>query len=110
MSAGEAGSSWPGADDTFDAATAVAKSAGEARPSRFVEYSVTSESEPEHAESPDGNSSFDKDEQYMQLLRIMEQGSASQMLEKLREFDEAENCQCVDVVFSTSLRGGVKLS
>ena len=59
---------------------------------------------PELAESPDGSSSSDKDEQYKLLLRILGQGSPSRLLEKLREF-EAENCQCVDVVLSTSLRG-----
>ena len=39
------------------AATAAVKSAGEARPSRFVKHSVTSESEPELAKSSDEESS-----------------------------------------------------
>ena len=39
------------------AATAAVKSAGEARLLRFVKYSVTSESEPELAESSDEESS-----------------------------------------------------
>ena len=60
----------------------------------------------EPAESPDGNSSSDKDEQYMLLLRFLGQGSPSRLLEKLREL-EAENCQCVDFVLSTLLRGGL---
>ena len=37
--------------------TAAVKSAGEARPSRFVKYSFTSESEPELAKSSDEESS-----------------------------------------------------
>ena len=63
---------------------------------------------PELAESLDGNSSSDEDEQYKLLLRILGQESPPRLLEKLREF-EAENCQCVDVVLGTSLRGGVEL-
>ena len=54
-SSGEAGLSWPRGNDVDSAAaTAAALLAGEARPSRIVKYSVTSESEPELAESSDG--------------------------------------------------------
>ena len=70
-----------------DAATAAVKSVGEARPPRFVKHSVTSESEPELAESLGGDSSSDRDEQFMQLLRSLEQERALRMLEKLREFE-----------------------
>ena len=53
-SSGEAGLSWPRGNDVDSAAaTAAALLAGEARPSRIVKYSVTSESEPELAESSD---------------------------------------------------------
>ena len=51
-----------------------------------MRYSVTSEFEPELAESSGGDSSSDQNEQFVQLLRSMEQERAFRMLEKLREF------------------------
>ena len=74
---------------SFDSrtATAAVKSVGESRPPRFGKYSITSESEPELAESSGGDSSSNKDEQFMQLLRSMGQERAFRMLEKLREFE-----------------------
>ena len=62
----------------------LAKTSGEAGPPRFVKYSVTSESEPELAESLGGDSSSDQDEQFMQLLRNMGQERA---LRGAAEFD-----------------------
>ena len=44
------------------AASAAVKSVGEARPPRFVKYSVTSESESELAESVGEDSSSEKEE------------------------------------------------
>ena len=53
-SSGGAGPSWSRADGMNSvAATAAVEAFGEARPPRFVKYSVTSESEPELAESSD---------------------------------------------------------
>ena len=61
------------------------KSVSEARPPRFVKYSVTSESEAELAESLGEDSSSDEEERLVQLLRNMEPERAWRMLEKLRE-------------------------
>ena len=57
VSSGEAGPSWSRANGNSAAASAAEKSAGEARPSRIVKYSVTSESELDFAESSDEESS-----------------------------------------------------
>ena len=53
VSSGGAGPSWSRASGSSAAAAAAVKSAGKARPSRIVKYSVTSESEPGFAESSD---------------------------------------------------------
>ena len=67
------------------AATAAAKSVGEARPQKIVKNSFTSESEPELAESFGEDSSSDKEERLMQLFRNMGPERARRTHEKLRE-------------------------
>ena len=64
---------------------AVARPADEARPPGFVKYSVTSESNPDLAESFGEDSSSEKEERLLQLFRKLERERSLRMLDKLRE-------------------------